>query len=69
MAQKTELQVGASHALTIVRDLDLFLSTLFDLDLNSGCSGVDCVLNKFFDSRCWTFYDLSSSNFINDFIG
>ena len=69
MTEVAQIQIGGSHALTVVCDLDFFLSTLFNLDLNSGCSGVDCVLYKFLDSRCWALNDLASSNFIDDFIG
>ena len=69
MAEIAQIQIGNTHALAVVCDLDFFLSTLFDLDLNSGCSGVDSVLDKLLDRRCRAFNDLASSNFIDDFVG
>ena len=45
MAQKTEFQVFGTHAFPVVGDLDFFLSTLLDLNLNSCRSRIDCVLD------------------------
>ena len=69
MTEVAHGQIVGPHAFTVVCNLDFFLSTLFDLDLNSGGSGIDSVFYEFLDSRCWTFDNFSSGNFIDDFIG
>ena len=68
MPQVTEVQIGLSHAFSVVGNLYFFLAALFYRNLDTGGSGINGVFNQLLYGRGGAFNNLSCSNFIDDFI-
>ena len=66
MPLKSQTGIGLAHSLSVVNHLYAGLSRIDNDDLNGRCSGIDGVLNKFFDDRRRTLDDLSRCNLIGN---
>ena len=69
VAEVADVQVCLAHAFPVVGNEDFLFSALFNLDLNTGCSRIYGIFNKFFYCGCRALYDLSGGDFVNDFVG
>ena len=69
MALEGKQRVIANHAATIVGDLDAFLASGFDLDLDPGGAGIQGVFQEFLDHGGRALDHLAGGDRIGDGFG
>src|SRR5215475_2469716 len=66
MAGKGKRQIVCENAAAVIDHTDEFRASLFDIDLDSGRTGVDGILQEFLDDAGRPFDDLAGSDFGDD---
>ena len=66
VALEGEQGVVTNHATSVVGDLDELLASGFDLNLDAGGTGVERVLQKFFDDGRGTLDDLAGGDLVGN---
>ena len=68
VALQTESQVLPTHSFSVITHLDAGDAAARDFDSNDVRTGVNAVLNKFFDDRCRPFHHLPGSHLAGEHI-
>ena len=69
MAFKCECHIGCGHAATVVGDFDPSEAAVDDRDRDPCCTGIDCILNKFFQRRGRSLDNFAGGNAIHQVFG
>ena len=69
MALKGQKSIVAIHSVAVVGDANELSATGFDLDADSGRTGVDRILEKFFDHGGWAIDYLTGGDLVGHLVG